>query len=320
LAKNLQDRSIIGVIFLLGPLIFSFALALDIYVSSIPTIQTIFHTNQVMVQLTVSIFLLGTGVGQLFAGPLSDQIGRRKVVLSGVIFYLLGSLLCTFAPNITFLIIFRAIQALGACGMMVSAFAIVRDLFSGDDCARIYSFLNSTIALSPLFAPLAGGYLAKWINWRASFALLVIISFIILIVSYFSINETLKKENRTKMGAHLFGHYWSIARSSKFLIYAFCGAAGFAGFLTFFSLSSYIIITLLKVSQEHFGFYFATIGIVFFFGSLLSGYSSKKIGTYKTVMIGCVLMTLSGIVMLYWYLEWGLSISAFMGPMMIMGR
>lgn len=317
--KPLSSRSLLGVILILAPQIFTFAVALDIYAPSIPAIRAQFNVNQDIVQLTISTFLLMTGLGQLLLGPLADQMGRRKIALTGILIFILGSVVCIFAFHINVLIFGRTIQALGACGMMVSAFAIVRDLFSGDDCARVYSFLNSTIALSPLLAPLAGGYLEYWINWRASFAVLAIMGVVIFISTYMNVNETLSPQNRRNIQKQLFFDYWFVFKNPIFLIYTFCAATGFAGFLTFFSSSAYIIIVLLKIPEQHFGFYFATIGIVFFIGSLISGYSSKHLGTHKTVFLGSILMALSGLLMLFWYFYFGLSIFAFMGPMMIMG-
>ncbi len=317
--KLLSSRTVFGTILILAPQIFSFALALDIYVPSIPAIKQAFDADQGMMQLTISLFMLITGLGQLIVGPISDQIGRRKVVITSILFFIVGSLLGAAAHSIEFLIFARLVQALGACGMMVSTFAIVRDLFSGDDCGEVYSFLNSSIALSPLLAPLAGGYIQYWFNWQASFIFLALIGIIILISAVVNINETLAPDNRRNFKKELFIDYWFVLKHKKFLTYNFCAAAGFAGFLTFFSASSYIIISLLGIPEQHFGFYFAAIGIIFFIGSLISGYCAKHIGTYKTVVAGACLMTLSGLVMLAWYWKFGLSAAAFMGPMMIMG-
>lgn len=319
MAMPLSSRSLLSIILILAPQIFTFAIALDIYVPSIPAIKREFNVSQDIVQLTVSAFLLMTGIGQLILGPLSDQVGRRKIALTGMLFFILGSLVCIFAFHISILIVGRVLQALGACGMMVSAFAIVRDLFSGDDCARVYSFLNSTIALSPLLAPLAGGYLEYWISWRASFALLAIIGILIFISAYRNVNETLSPQNRRDFKRELFLDYLIALKSPIFLIYTFCAATGFAGFLTFFSSAAYIIIILLNIPEQHFGFYFATIGIVFFIGSLISGYSAKHIGTHNTVLLGSILMAVSGLIMLFWHVYFGLTIFAFMGPMMVMG-
>lgn len=310
--KPLASRTLFGVLLILAPLIFAFAIGLDIYVPSIPTIRAYFGINEGTMQLTVSLYLLITGLLQLILGPLSDQIGRRKVALFSTAMLILGSGVCAIAFNVSFLILGRIIQALGACGMMVSCFAIVRDLFSEEECGRVYSFLNSTIALSPLLAPLAGGYIAYWFNWRISFVFLAIVALIIFISTFINLNETLDPKNKRNLEKEFLMDYWRVLRNPFFIAYTFCASAAFGGFLTFFSCSSYIIISLLHVPLEHFGFYFGTIGIVFFCGSLISGYSSKHFGIYKTATIGAFLMLLSGIVMFFWYHLFGLSLSGFM--------
>jgi len=307
-----------GIILILAPLIFAFAIALDIYVPSIPEIRSYFGVSQSVMQLTVGLFILMTGLGQLIIGPLSDQIGRRKVVLGSVFLLFLGSIVCALSFDMGFLIIGRVIQAFGACGMMVTCFAIVRDVFSEDECGHVYSFLNSTISLSPLLAPVVGGYLAYFFNWRATFAFLGLVAVIIFILAYKDINETLDPKNKRDLRKEFFMDYLKLFKSPHFCAYAFCSSAGFACFLTFFSSSSYIIINLLNIPEQHFGFYFATIGIAFFLSSLFCGHITQGLGAYRTVLIGGFLMGLAGLSMFFWYQTFGLSIWGFMGPMMIM--
>jgi len=315
----MQQKNIIPAVLLLAPFILGFALALDIYVPSIPDIRVYFGTSPWVVQLTVSAFILTTGIGQLIVGPLTDAYGRRKIIITTSAIYCIGSIISTISPNITTLILARMAQGFGACGMMVTCFAIVRDLFSGKESARIYSFLNSTIALSPLIAPSIGGYLALYYGWRMTFAFLALIAFFITLLAIFKIKESLPQKRRVTFSKDFLVNYRHILKSNVFIMYLFCDCAGFAGFLTFFSVSPYIIIELLGIPEQHFGVYFAAIGLVFFIGSLISGFLAKQIGTYKTVLVGTVLMTLAGIVMLLWHLVFGLSILGFMGPMMIMG-
>lgn len=317
--KNQNSIKVLPAVLLLAPFILGFAIALDIYVPSIPDIHQYFSVSPVVVQLTVSLFILITGIGQLIVGPLSDHFGRRKIIISGTVIYLLGSIAASFSPNIQLLIFARLAQGLGACSMMVACFAIVRDLFEGNECSRVYSFLNSTIALSPLLAPSVGGYLALYYGWRASFVFLAIVAFFIALLAFFNIKESLSIKNRVSLSKDFLVNYRLIIKSNVFKMYVFCASAGFAGFLTFFSVSPYIIIDLLHVPKQHFGIYFAGIGLVFFVGSLLSGYCAKLLGTYQTVLLGTILMLLAGIVMLLWHLFFGLSIAGFMCPMMIMG-
>ena len=314
-----MSRKTLPTVLLLAPFIFTFAFGLDVYLPSIPSIHSYFHASPFLVQLTISLFLLITGVGQLLVGPLSDHFGRRWIVIGGTLMFMLGSLLAIVSPNISVFILARCLEGVGACSMMVATFAIVRDLYAGDEAAKIYSFLNSAIALSPLIAPIIGGYLAKWYGWRSGFAFLAAMALLIAINSFFKLKETLAPTNRVKVSKDIFVNYLIVLKSRQFKMYAFCASAGFACFLTFFSVSSYIIISLLGVPKQHFGFYFALIGVVFFCGSMFSGFCAKQIGAYKTVFFGTMLVVLAGLVMLSWYLIFGLSILGFMGPMVFMG-
>ncbi|MES2204119.1 MAG: multidrug effflux MFS transporter [Pseudomonadota bacterium] len=315
----MKQKNSLRTVLLLAPFILGFALALDIYVPSIPDLCVYFSVPPGVVQLTVSLFILTTGLGQLIVGPLSDCYGRRKIIISATTLYLAGSIVSTFSPDISTLILARMAQGFGACGMMVTCFAIVRDLFSGDECAKIYSFLNSTIALSPLLAPSIGGYLALYFGWRATFAFLALIAFLIVLLTFFKVKESLPVANRVNLSKDIFVNYKLILKSRTFVMYTLCSSAGFAGFLTFFSVSPYIVIDLLSIPKQHFGIYFASIGLIFFIGSIVCGYVVKNIGTYRTALLGTILMTLAGVVMWLWYIFFGLSMFGFMGPMMIMG-
>ena len=138
-------------ILILGPMVFAFALAMDVYMPVLPEMREALNTTQQMVQVTLSLFLVVTGVGQLFLGPLSDQLGRFKVILLSSILFVIGSILCAVSTTIDFLIFSRVIQGLGCCGLSVCAFAIIRDAYSGKTSSMIYSFINAIISISPIF-------------------------------------------------------------------------------------------------------------------------------------------------------------------------
>ncbi|MGF1741827.1 multidrug effflux MFS transporter [Vibrio profundum] len=315
----MNTTSLLRKVLVLAPFVFTFAFALDIYVPSLPSLPGYFHTSPFAVQLTVSAFLLLTGIGQLFAGPIADSIGRRKVALVGTATFLAGSIIAVFAPNIETLIAARMIEGFGACAMMVATFAMVRDLFDGNTIAKVYSYLNAGVALSPLLAPSIGGYMEKFYDWRATFVFLSVMSALILLLGIFKTKETLTEENRVPLSRKVFKDYLHIVKSNHFKLFALSASAGFSCFMIFISVSSYLLISILNVPVEQFGIWFGLIGIVFFIGSLISGYAASKIGAFGTVVIGALLVALSGLGMLGWYLVAGLSISSFIVPMMTMG-
>jgi len=315
----MQKIKSLPTVLLLSPFVFSFAFAMDLYIPVVAEMKDFFQTSQANIQLTLSLFMFAGGIGQLFAGPLSDQFGRRKIIIISILFFTLGSLLCTIANSIDLLIIGRIIESLGGCGMLVGSFAIVRDKFSGNDVAKMISFLNCGIAISPLFAPIIGGYLADWFGWRAEFIFLTVLGALLFFLALFKIKESLPAENRIKFDTSIFLRYWHILTNCAFLPYAICASAGLTVFFTFFSSSPYIIINLLHVPIKHFGYYFFILGITFFIGSLISGKVASKMGAFYTVVLGTFLMLAAGAIMFFWYRINGLSTVEFLLPCTLAG-
>lgn len=312
-------NSIFKTVAILGPLIGSVALGMDVYVPAIPHIQQLLHTHQFQVQLTLSLFLLISGLGQLFIGPITDWLGRQKIMFAGILIFIAGSLACAASQNITQLIVARLFEGLGGCAMNVVAFAIVRDISSGRDSARTYSYLNVVVALSPLFAPFIGAYLDLTWGWRSLFLFLAFLGGMGLMIAMCFIPETLPPSKRHALDKRLPQHYWAIFKHPVFSRYAFCAGAGLAVFFTFFSTSSFILIKCLKISEEQFGFYFAVLGMTMLIGSLLAGQLLKTLSSRKTILIATLLLGLGGISMLAGQLLFGVTLIGYIGPMALMG-
>ncbi len=303
-------------VFLLAPVVFSFALALDTYMPVIPEMKAILNTSQEMVQLTLSLFFLVTGFGQLILGPLSDQFGRYKILFISVSLFFIGSLLCALSNHIGWLIAFRIIQGFGACGMSVSAFAIVRDAFSGKKSAMIYSFLNAMISISPILGPIIGVLLTAYFPWHAVFYFLAGLGAFTLILTILFIKESAHPNNRKPFNFSLFGRYLSICKSLTFWAYTLPAIAGVSAFFTLFSMTPYIIQTL-EEPRSQIGIFFGLAGGAFLIGSLISGAVVHKLGVLKTSILGSILILSSGILLIIIYQLFGLSLWGFFGPSML---
>ena len=303
-------------VFLLAPVVFSFALALDTYMPVIPEMKKILNTSQEMVQLTLSLFFLVTGFGQLILGPLSDQFGRYKILFISVSIFFIGSLLCAFSNHIAWLITFRIFQGVGACGMFVSAFAIVRDAFSGKTSAMIYSFLNAMISVSPILGPIIGVMLTAYFPWHSVFYFLAGLSAFTLLLVVFFVKESSHPRNRKPFNLSLFGRYVSICKSLTFWAYTLPAIAGVSAFFTLFSMTPYIIQTLGE-SRSQIGIFFGMAGGAFLTGSLISGAIVHKLGVLKTSILGTLLILSAGILLIVIYQISGLSLWGFFGPSML---
>ncbi len=306
-------------VFLLAPLVLISALAQDIYVPTLPDIVHSFNTTPGRVQLTLSLFMVFTGLSQLIIGPLSDQYGRRLPALWSTGLYVLGSLLCSLAPSINILILGRIIEAIGGCGALVISFAIVRDCHSGQKASKIFSYINAVVCISPLIAPFLGASLNLLFNWRAPFIFLTLIGAFTFLILKSKFKESQNPQNKVKLNLKLFKRYYKILNNINFITYGFCATSGLTVFFTYFSSSPYLLISDLHVPESHFGFYFALIAALSSSGSLTAAHMISKISIFKLILLGSIGMLLSAALMISWYLIAGLSLTGFLVPMGMAG-
>ncbi|MGB1209267.1 MAG: MFS transporter, partial [Paracoccaceae bacterium] len=148
------------------------------------------------VQLVLSIFVLGMGVGTLFTGPLSDSFGRKPVILAGAALYILASAICVYAQSLEVLLVARFVQGLGAAGPRVVTLAVIRDLYSGPQMARLVSFVMIVFTLVPALAPTIGAMIVALSDWRGIFILFVVYAVIYTLWMTLRLPETLPPEAR----------------------------------------------------------------------------------------------------------------------------
>lgn len=311
----MKNRSTLFLLLVLSPMIFVFAFALDIYIPVVPQMMNILHTTQGKVQITLTIYMMTIGLGQLIFGPLADQIGRKKIAVTGSILFVTGSILCAVATSINFLIFARFIQGAGACASFVCAFAIVRDLFEGVKAGQMLSYLTACVSASPIIAPALGAYLDHWLGWRAIFFALVLIGCLGLILVCYGIEETLALSKRKAFTWRIFQRYFEIIKNKNFLVYDLSATASMIIFFTWFTSSSLIVITLLHVPEITYGYYFGLMGSAFLLGNFLAGRIVPYFGIYKTVLLGASLGVLAGIIMLANNLFFGLTLAGYFIPM-----
>lgn len=305
------------IILLLTPFVFSFAFGLDIYIPIVPQMTEIFQTTPTMVQLTLSLFLFTTGIGQLFIGPLADRFGRKPIFFASSLCFLLGSLACSFCGHIGWLIAARILSSLGACGMIVASFAVVRDLYSTEQSAKMFSFLQGAVGISPTFAPILGGYLAFFWGWESIFYCLTLIGILSFFITRCFITETQDPKDQAPLNRRIFSRYFEIFTHRQFVVFGTIAGLAEGIFFGFFSISPFIIIDLHGVPSHQFGYYFAVFGSVIALGGFISGKLCEKIGILKSVLLGIFCMFLGGFSMLGCHFLIPESLTGFLLPMAI---
>lgn len=251
--------------------------------------------------LIVSIFFVGMAFGQVFFGPFADARGRRLTILVGLIIFMLGTLVCYLAQSMEALLIGRLIQAFGVSGPRVASMALVRDLYVGNDMARVMSFTTVIFILVPMIAPLMGQVVMRSFGWRHIFSIFAIVGLIVGIWFFSRQKETLPRASRVKFN---FRHFF---RSIVWLVQqpAIMGPAVgmgliFGAFLAYLSGSQTIFQEIYNTG-EYFPLLFATLAFAIGAASLFNGIMVVKLGILRlvraslamTVLFGLMLSTLS---------------------------
>ena len=252
-------------------------LSIDMYLPSFPAIRTEFSATAAQIQLTLSGYMLGFTLGQLAYGPLSDRYGRRPVLLSGIVLYVVMTLLCAVAPSAEHLTVFRFFQAIGGgAGTTHDAFglvadgtvlsrAIIRDRYSGALMARVMSLMMTIVLFAPMIAPVVGGYLLIWFGWRAIFLTLALCGVAAIGVIVFALKESLPPERRSAGGVRpLLRGYFAVVRHRGALGYILTGGVTFGALFAFLSGAPFVFIEFYGVAPEHLGFIFSlnVIGVM----------------------------------------------------------
>ena len=196
-------RAYLRLVVVLGLLIAIGPLTIDMYLPALPTLSAELGATQPQAQLTLTGIMIGLGLGQLVLGPLSDALGRRRVLLGGLVVHASMSVLCAIAPSIEVLTAVRVGQGVAGAAIAVVAMAAVRDLYSGRKAATLLSHLTLVLGAAPILAPTMGGYLLAVTSWRGIFVVLFAIAVALVALAFFGLPETLPVSRRRPLALRL---------------------------------------------------------------------------------------------------------------------
>lgn len=290
----------------------------DLYVPSMPAIVEGLQTSDTLVQLTLSLYLVAMGCVQLIYGPLSDRFGRRKVVLGGLAFSLIGTSVCLVAQHIAYLIIGRLLQGLtlgvGAC----VGRAVVRDAYSGERLAQVGSYIPIGTALILGSAPIMGGYIQSFGGWKMNFLAIFLYTLILLNMVVYWMPETNRYLNPSALKWRCFwGSYWKLIKDPSFVGYSLCSSLIFGGLMVYLVISPFLFIQNLGFTSDQYGWFAVFIDGGIIVGGISNGLMIKRVGRHRLLPIGASIVTLSGCVMLLFALMGFLSMLVVMLPMVL---
>lgn len=274
---------ILGSLAALGPF------SIDMYLPGFVDIAKDLKTNESSVALSLSAFFIGISAGQLLYGPLLDKFGRKKPLYFGLALYIFSSFLCLLVTDVNQLIVLRFVQAIGSCATAVASIAMVRDLFTVEESPKVFASLMLVIAVSPMLAPTAGGYLISALGWQYVFVFLGLMAILILLASIFKLPESYKPDpNYSLKPKPILNSFFTVLKAPQFSTYALISSITFSGLFAYVSSSPTVFMKIYEVSKTGYGWIFALLSVAFIGSSQLNSlilrwFSSKKIVTWALV-------------------------------------
>lgn len=263
-------------------------MGVDTYLPSIPEIAKYFDVNTHKVELSLSIFLIGFAIGQIFGGPISDRYGRRVGSIVGLLGYALFSFLIIFSSSIYELWIYRFLEAFFGGITVVNATAAVRDRFSGQEAAKVFSLIGMVRSLAPLLAPVFGAAIIHFFPWEGIFVFLTIYA---LIVAFFIYKDLPESFTYTKQ--NIIESYKLVLTHKKAMKAMLVLAISFGAFFIIIAKTSYIYIEYFGIKTDYFPLFFGInfiilIAMIKVNVNLLKTYEAKNIAKYATLIQFCV--------------------------------
>ena len=283
---------------LLGALVASGPLAMDIYLASMPTMVQALGATHEQVQSTLSTYMLGWGIAQLLAGPVSDRFGRRPALVVGLVLFASASAACALAQSVETLIAARFVQALALAPVAVVPRAMVRDMHAGDHAAHVLSLMGVVLGVAPIVAPIIGSYLHAWFGWQASFVFVAAYGAVLLVLVVTQLPETIRRRDPAAMNARaMAANYAKLLRSRRYLRYLLVATFSTCGLFAFLGGSAFVFVSVLGHSEQGFGFLFAMVMLGNISGAVIGSRWVRRVGLDRMIFRSSWLMLAAGLTM-----------------------
>ncbi|MBW0366315.1 CmlA/FloR family chloramphenicol efflux MFS transporter [Ensifer adhaerens] len=285
--------SLPAALLLMAPFDILASLAMDIYLPVVPDMPAILGTSPAVVQLTLSLYMLLLGLGQLLFGPLSDRVGRRPVLLGGATLFALASLGLAATTSAPVFVALRLVQAAGASAALVATFATVRDVYGArPEGVTIYGLFSAMLSFVPALGPIAGALISGAFGWRAIFLTLAMLGLAALGQALPQWSET-----RPDAAAPSKPSFRPMLASSAFWTYTLGFSTAMGAFFVFFSTAPRLLIDRAGYSQLGFSLAFATAAVVMIIATRFARGFVTRYGTSGCLARGMALIILGGLLL-----------------------
>ena len=262
------------------------ALAMNMFLPSLPGMAAYFETDYRLMQLSVALYLGVNAVFQVLIGPVSDRLGRRPVILGGLALFLLATLGCIFAPNAFIFLSFRMVQAAVVVAMVLSR-AVVRDMVPDAQAASMIGYVTMGMAVVPMIGPAFGGLLDEVFGWKATFWALFVLGGLVTWQTWADLGETAPMSGRSL--ARQFADYPELLTSPRFWGYALAAAFSAGSFFAYLGGAPFVGEQVFGLPPAVLGLFFGAPAIGYFLGNFLSGRFSVRVGINRMVLWGAII-------------------------------
>jgi len=261
--------------------------SVDTYLPAFPNIEATLHASFLEVQQTLTAYMFSFGVMILWHGALSDTFGRRAVILVSLSVFAVATLGCAASHSVEYLWAFRILQGVSAGGGAVIGRAIIRDAYEGPAATRLLSLVTMIFSIAPAIAPILGGWIVQWRDWRSIFLFLFVFTITLIAMCYRRLPETLAPERRHPFNPrHLWHSYNKVFRSPLFHLKGGTVACNFAGLFLYIAAAPVFLTKHLGLGPDQFGWQFIPSVAGIFLGALFANRLAGKMPIPRQVLIG----------------------------------
>jgi MFS transporter, DHA1 family, multidrug resistance protein len=275
---------------LLGGLAMFGPFAIDTIFPAFRAIEREFSVSPVAMQQSISVYLVAYALMSVFHGPISDAVGRKPVILWGVLAFIGASIGCALSESLTQLLVFRALQGMSAGAGLIVGRAIIRDCLDGDDAQRLMSHITMIFGIAPAVAPVVGGWILGWSDWRTIFWFLAVFSLVLMVLTAVWLPETHAKANRVALKLRtLYEGNKAILSNRRFLLLAFAGSFNFGALFLYIASAPNFVMELMHLDEQQFGWFFIPMISGMMFGAFLSGRLAGRLTGAQSAGLGFAL-------------------------------
>ncbi|MEE2999867.1 MAG: multidrug effflux MFS transporter [Pseudomonadota bacterium] len=290
------EPSLTRILIVLGGLALLSPLALDAFLPAVNDAAVDLNTTIGQIMMSWGILSIGSGIGQIIHGPLSDRFGRKPIIIGSLITYFLTSILSILVESLGPFYVLRFVQGFAMAATMILMRAVVRDLYSVRKGAKIFANLFVILAAVPVIAPIISGHLTTWFGWKAIFIMMASISGIVLLIIVFFLDESLLKKDVQALNLNkLKSNFIEIISERNFITFLLIGVGAYIGLFAILTGIAPVMVGMLNQTAENFGYQFGAIMTGHLIAAAFTGKLIEKFGIRKLLLIGISISLVGGI-------------------------